>query len=148
MSTQESPPRFLFTYGTLRPSLATGECLRLLEGLEVVGAATVMGRLFDLGTYPGLVAGTAFVQGELLRITEASRLSAIDAYEGCDGPQPLYVRECWTAIQPDGSRVRAWVYVYVQPLEKAAPIPSGDYAEFLASGVVGRDNRSVFEFGG
>jgi gamma-glutamylcyclotransferase (GGCT)/AIG2-like uncharacterized protein YtfP len=125
------PPDFVFTYGTLRPSLATGTAARLIAGLEIAGPAVVYGRLFDLGPYPGLVAGQGRVSGDLLRVPEGPRLGALDAFEGCGGSNPLYRREAWRATRPDGSDVAAWVYVYARALAGARPIESGDYQRHL-----------------
>jgi len=124
-------PEYVFTYGTLRPSLATGSAFRLVQGGAVAGLATVRGNLFDLGSFPALVAGEGEVHGELVRVGNDAWLAALDAYEECDGPHPLYRREAWWARRPDGEAVWAWVYVYARPLEAARLIPSGDYRMHL-----------------
>ena len=46
-------PQHLFVYGTLRPQLAHGEARTLIADLEIVGSATVQGKLYDFGAYPG-----------------------------------------------------------------------------------------------
>lgn len=120
-------PEYVFTYGTLRPSLATGTAARLIAGLEILGPAVVCGRLFDLGPYPGLIAGPGRVLGDLLRVADGPRLVALDAFEGCGGSNPLYQREAWRATRPDGSEVGAWVYVYARAVTGARAIESGDY---------------------
>lgn len=46
-------PQHLFVYGTLRPQLARGEAQVLIAALKIVGSATVQGKLYDFGSYPG-----------------------------------------------------------------------------------------------
>lgn len=118
----------LFVYGTLRPTLAAGGHARLVHDLEVVGPATVPGTLLDLGDYPGLIAGEGLVRGELLRIVDAARLQALDDYEECGGPEPLFRRERMVARLSDGTTVDAWGYRYARPQRAATIIAGGDYA--------------------
>ena len=121
-------PALLFVYGTLRPALARGEPAGLIRGLRHCGTATVRGLLYDLGGYPGLVQGEGLVQGDLLEITSPEQLAALDAYEECDGPRPLYRRELLPAVRADGEEALVWVYLYARPLAAARPIPGGDCA--------------------
>ena len=121
-------PDLLFVYGTLRPVLATGWPRNLVGDLEVVATATVAGLLYDLGDYPGMVAGEGVVHGELLRIGDDERLAAIDAYEECGGPQALFRREAVQATCADGRRAAAWAYFYNGPPGPAPAIPHGDFA--------------------
>jgi gamma-glutamylcyclotransferase (GGCT)/AIG2-like uncharacterized protein YtfP len=111
----------LFVYGTLRPSVATDEQRPLIEGLERLGEATVTGRLIDLGDYPGLVAGEELVRGELLAVHDPRQLAALDDYEECGGPDPLYRRERTRAHRDDGSSIEVWVYRYA----RNPPLPPG-----------------------
>lgn len=122
------PPRHLFVYGTLRPALASGESRRLIHGLHVTGNATVPGRLYDLGDYPGLTTGDGLVHGDVLEIDQPERLAALDAYEECGGPQPLFYREESVATFPDGQCLPVWIYRYGQSIQNAQLLPHGDYA--------------------
>jgi gamma-glutamylcyclotransferase (GGCT)/AIG2-like uncharacterized protein YtfP len=117
----------LFVYGTLRPSLAAVGPARLVHDLEFVGPATTPGVLVDLGDYPGLIGGDGTVHGDLLRITDPARLQALDAYEECGGPDPLFQRERTVVRLPDGTTMEAWVYRYARP-SRGAVIAGGDYA--------------------
>jgi gamma-glutamylcyclotransferase (GGCT)/AIG2-like uncharacterized protein YtfP len=121
----------LFVYGTLRPTLAADGPARLVEDLEVVGPASVPGVLLDLGDYPGLIAGAGIVHGELLRVVDPARLAALDAYEECGGPKPLFRRERMVARRVDGTTVDAWAYRYARP-PRGAVIAGGDYAAHVA----------------
>jgi gamma-glutamylcyclotransferase (GGCT)/AIG2-like uncharacterized protein YtfP len=121
-------PDLLFVYGTLRPALSVGRPRELVGDLEVVAAATVAGRLYDLGVYPGMVAGNGVVHGDLLRVRDDDRLAAIDSYEECGGPDALFRREAVTAVRADGTHAAAWAYFYAQPVGSARVIAHGDYA--------------------
>jgi gamma-glutamylcyclotransferase (GGCT)/AIG2-like uncharacterized protein YtfP len=120
-------PLLLFVYGTLRPGLP-GPAGHLVDGLERAGAATVRGLLFDLGEYPGMVAGAGLVHGELLRVGDPGRLAALDDYEGCGGPRPLFRRQLTTARRETGEEVAAWAYFYSRSVTGTVQIPAGDYA--------------------
>src|SRR6185436_15278063 len=65
-----APMSFLFVYGTLLPGHAPAAMRDVVASLRPVGPATVRGRLYHLGAYPGLVldAGDAsgVVHGMLL----------------------------------------------------------------------------------
>ena len=125
-------PELLFVYGTLRPTLATGGHAQLVHDLEVLGPATVRGVLLDLGDYPGLVAGDGLVRGDLLRVVDPARLQALDDYEECRGPEPLFRRERLVARLFDGTAVDAWGYRYARPQLAARVIAGGDYAAHVA----------------
>ena len=129
-------PALLFVYGTLRPALARGEPARLILGLRHCGTATVRGLLYDLGGYPGLVPGEGAVRGDLLEITSPEQLAALDAYEECDGPDPLYRRELMPVVRAEGEEAFAWVYLYARSLAAARRIPAGDYSAARRRGPV------------
>ena len=128
LEAMEVAVRYLFVYGTLRPSLAGAEQLRLITGLTVAGPATVRGLLYDLGSYPALVTGPGIVHGDLFVVPDERQLAALDAYEECGGDDPLYRREPTLATLPDGSTVAAWAYFYERSLAAATGIESGDYS--------------------
>jgi gamma-glutamylcyclotransferase (GGCT)/AIG2-like uncharacterized protein YtfP len=126
---------YLFVYGTLRLDLATAETCPLLAGVKRTSSATVRGRLYDLGAYPGLLlaeSGT-LIMGELLELNDAKvQLKTFDDYEGFDEnaiSHSLFVRTKCCASLPDGRSVEVWIYVYNQSLSAARLIESGDYAE-------------------
>ena len=126
-------PVQLFVYGTLRPGLARDGLAAPLQALRHLGAARVRGRLLDLGAYPGAVldAGAAGeIVGELLEVTQAELLAALDAYEGFDPLRPedsLFVRTEATARCEDGREIRCQIYVYVQARNGAAEVPDGEW---------------------
>lgn len=89
----------------------------------LVGRGTVVGALFDLGRYPGLVDGRGRVRGELYRLDDAQLLRTLDREEG------YHFRRSWGVVTlARGRRVRAWLYRYRGPLPpRAVAIPQGDY---------------------
>lgn len=143
----------LFVYGTLRRD-AGHEMHRLLalHGRRC-GRGSVVGRLYDLGPYPGAVPdepggpggapggpGThrlpdsaPSVRGEVYLLERPSvALEDLDRYEGCaaEDPHPHdFVRASVTVKSDDGDRIRAWIYWYRGSLEGAEPVPTGDYLD-------------------
>ena len=126
---------YLFVCGTLRSDFAPAQVKPLLKRMKLVSTATVRGRLYDFGEYPGALLDEAAgaIVGELLELpTDATLLNALDHYEGIDETEPsksLFVRARCRAALPDGHDVDAWIYVYNQSVSAARLIASGDYAE-------------------
>lgn len=122
----------LFVYGTLM----RGECRHHhIERCKPVRIepATVAGKLFDYGEYPGLVAGPAHgasrVRGELIEFHDIEPVVALlDRVEGVRANPSAadeYRRMIVEVALSDGTRVPAWAYV-------AARIPPG--ARWIRSG--------------
>jgi len=124
----------LFVYGTLRRDPSHRMFHLLARHGRYVGDATVAGRLFDLGSYPGMfLADQGRVVGELYDIDQASWdevIERLDEYEGCSSndPQPHeYRREVVDSQLTNGTRLPAWAYVLAAPPPQASEIRSGDY---------------------
>lgn len=124
---------------TARGALGHGPRARLAKSSRVVGPAAVAGRLFDLGSYPGLVLRTAAhapaarVYGELRELNDPPQVFAwLDRYEGV-APGNAAVGEYYRTVLEvarleqagDGGRVQAWLYVYQGPLHGAREVPAG-----------------------
>lgn len=110
----------LFAYGTLMRGYALHAVLA--RQATAVGTGTVRGRLVDLGRYPGLTAGAGRVLGEVYRLDDPELLPILDREEGYN-----FVRRRAVVTLAGGRRVRAWLYRYRGPHERAVPIPDGDY---------------------
>jgi gamma-glutamylcyclotransferase (GGCT)/AIG2-like uncharacterized protein YtfP len=115
----------LFVYGTLRRggsrSLAAG-----FPSALFVSDATLRGRLYDLGAYPGVVvdAAAGAVLGELYEVSTGV-LDALDDYEGCD--DGFYAR-MRAEVDAGGDRIACWVYALnPERYRLDAPIDSGDW---------------------
>jgi gamma-glutamylcyclotransferase (GGCT)/AIG2-like uncharacterized protein YtfP len=86
------------------------------------GRGDVAGVLLSFGSYPGIVQGQGRVQGELYRLTRLEVLKGIDREEGYNFERRATAVRC-----ADGRRVKAWVYWYRGPRERALPVPEGDW---------------------
>jgi gamma-glutamylcyclotransferase (GGCT)/AIG2-like uncharacterized protein YtfP len=74
-----------------------------------------------------MVRGDGTVHGEVLRITNQADLEALDQYEECDGPRPLFRRERIEVLRGDETHNAAWAYLYARSVEGALLIERGDY---------------------
>ncbi len=128
--------KHLFVYGTLRKGLNGTLHPFLAETADYVGEAKFNGILFDLGAYPGVIPSDnphEFVKGEVYALQRPREtLLLLDAYEGCDGDDPLYRREL-VEIHGDNQTWRAWIYLNNDPLAGYMVIESGDYLEYVRS---------------
>jgi len=109
----------LFTYGTLMRGFRLH---RLLEGRAAyLGRGRVVGRILDLGSYPGAVpdlGGASAIHGEVYRLHDPALWATLDSAEG-----PQYHRREVTVRSEDGRDQAACIC----PLDRGAPIPGGDY---------------------
>ena len=128
----------LFVYGTLMKGY--GENWQARAGARLVGRGRIIGKLYDLGEFPGAVAGSKFrshIHGEVYRLDNVERATALlDEYEEFQPSRPLrslFVRRELPVTMEDGTRRLAWVYVYNRPVRESALIPSGDYRERMSS---------------
>jgi gamma-glutamylcyclotransferase (GGCT)/AIG2-like uncharacterized protein YtfP len=124
----------LFVYGTLMPGSDHPMALRLVAESASLGAATMSGRLYDLGDYPGAVSSSNLldrVYGILVRLSDpATSLRWLDAYEGCgeDDAEPhAYQRVIASACLASGQETDAWIYYYRWPLGDARHLGNGRY---------------------
>jgi gamma-glutamylcyclotransferase (GGCT)/AIG2-like uncharacterized protein YtfP len=116
----------VFVYGTLR-SDGSRPASSFVDA-EVVGPATVVGLIYDLGWYPGFKPAPIdeedyLVYGELILVDEKG-LNALDAYEGCPD---LYTRQKWYAHTEDNYLQPTFIYVYNYEIDPEDLIVSGDY---------------------
>ncbi|MDX2288329.1 MAG: gamma-glutamylcyclotransferase family protein [Hyphomicrobiaceae bacterium] len=133
-SGQRQSCRLLFVYGTLMPT-ATSELGRaerqlLAAGATVLGPASIQGRLYDLGGYPGLVTGLGEdVEGEVLSLADPDATwSWLDAYEGIGSaegqPTDAYTRKI-VGVRPRAGPTatqHAWAYIYTGPMDGLIPL--------------------------
>lgn len=131
---------YLFLYGTLKPKEAASDVAETVKTLRRVGPATIPGRLYDFGDYPGAVieqSAKTSIKGELFELpNDDSALKALDEYEEfdrTDKKNSLFVRARALADLTDGRRLTSWVYVYNRNPGSARLIVSGDYSESKAA---------------
>lgn len=121
----------LFVYGTLMSTARHPMGARLLREARLVGAATIAGRLYRLGWYPGLVeaADGAIVHGEVFALADpAMSLAWLDAYEGLQPEDPgndEYKRLERTVQLASGEELTAWVYLYQRDVSGLTAIADG-----------------------
>jgi gamma-glutamylcyclotransferase (GGCT)/AIG2-like uncharacterized protein YtfP len=124
----------LFVYGTLRRGFHNPAYEYISKHFNLVGEATVRGKLYDLGKYPAAVSTSeeAFIKGELYELKEAGEfewaIEQLDDYEGLnpeEGETQLYLREI-ADVYHNGNLTQAWIYWYNQDLAGYPLIPSGD----------------------
>ena len=113
----------LFAYGTLRDARQRARVLRGAPAREV-GSGSAPGALYDLGEYPGMVAGAPDdrVPGTVIELADDATLALLDEYE--DLGSGLYVRERTTVQLDDGDTMVTWVYLYNRSIEGRQRIAS------------------------
>jgi gamma-glutamylcyclotransferase (GGCT)/AIG2-like uncharacterized protein YtfP len=99
----------LFAYGTLRDAGLRARVLRGAPSREI-GGGSIAGALYDVGEYPGLVAGDDRVAGIVVELADDASLARLDEYE--DVAAGLYVRRRTTVRRDEGGDLEAWVYLY------------------------------------
>ena len=122
----------LFVYGTLRPFVDAPMALWLRRSARYVGPATTRGRLYDLGSYPGLCAARTCrdrVVGDVYRVVKPRVFHVLDRYEAGNARcKPKFLRErCIVMLAQRGMRKTAWTYRYRYSVARRARIASGDY---------------------
>jgi gamma-glutamylcyclotransferase (GGCT)/AIG2-like uncharacterized protein YtfP len=115
----------LFVYGTLRQGAPMHG---LIDGdARFVARARFIGRLYDLGAYPGVTDGSRrdIVHGELYELP-ADRserlLDALDRYEGRS-----FERVIRTVTRDDGETTEAFVYLFRGDVRSSRRVRSGDF---------------------
>ena len=110
----------LFAYGTLMRGFPLHP---LLDGrAPYLGPGRITARLLDLGAYPAIVPDRlGVVLGEVYEVDEAL-WRALDSAEG-----PQYHRHEVAVRMAGGQEVTAFAYWYGGPIDRAVPIPNGDY---------------------
>ncbi len=131
--------RLLFVYGSLRSGFQHAAYQYMAKYFQLLGHATVKGKLYDMGDYPVALPTTEekFLQGELYTLNEADDFSYVigqlDDYEGLyaeEGETPLYKRELATVFC-NGQSSTAWIYWFNGSVNNLQEIESGDVLEFM-----------------
>jgi len=119
----------LFVYGTLRPPQPDTPAddsryyLKIAAQIKSTAPAWLQGRLYHLGTYPGLRPGQGKVQGDLLTVTPKA-VAIMDRIEG----HPTFFKREKVTVHTAAETVQAWVYWAPKGLVQGKPpIASGDW---------------------
>lgn len=124
----------LFVYGTLLQSASHPMGQRLSNEAELIGGATICGRLFDFGRMPGLILScdpTEIVFGEVWSLRNPASFVWLDRYEGIlpGVLHPQYERMRCRVTLDCGPELEAAVYVYRWPHDHAPRILSGRWLQ-------------------
>lgn len=128
--------RHIFVYGTLGKQARNPARRALAKYAEFSSEATVKGKLFDLGEYPGAVPSRRTddrVAGELYAIDvdhAEELLKVLDTYEEFDPEDKndsLFVRDVTEVYGEQQKPLKAWIYWWNGEEDRKAEIPSGDY---------------------
>ena len=131
----------LFVYGSLRSGFQSPAYEYISRYFNLIGAAKVKGKLFDMGSYPAAIPCTDdhFITGELYEIRDESEFSwaigQLDDYEGVNVESDeiqLYRREL-TDVFINNEVIPAWIYWYNGDVSGRPAIASGDLMEYLNS---------------
>jgi gamma-glutamylcyclotransferase (GGCT)/AIG2-like uncharacterized protein YtfP len=122
----------LFVYGSLLSCIGHPSGERLRNEARLLGAASMPGRLYRVGWYPGLVeaaAGSSRVHGEVYALADpVVSLAWLDDYESIVPGQAAsneYMR-CERAVQlACGQQISAWVYLYQWDVSAAPLVADG-----------------------
>lgn len=125
----------LFVYGSLLSNIPSSMSKFLRRRATLIGKASTPGALYDLGMYPGFVAGgDEEVKGELYHLnpeSEEQTLEMLDAYESVTGePEDEYARVEVPVRVSGGGLFKAETYVFVGDAEGKPAIPRGDYPAY------------------
>ncbi|SEP98395.1 gamma-glutamylcyclotransferase family protein [Neolewinella agarilytica] len=126
---------YLFVYGTLMSNIPSSMSKFLRRRGTLIGKGTVVGTLYDLGQYPGFVAGgEGKVKGELYRLEEAraeQTMEMLDAYESVTGaPEDEYRKIELKVTVGDGGTFTAVTYEFTKSVVDKKTIPLGNYSAF------------------
>lgn len=131
--------QYLFVYGTLRRGFEHPLTHLLARQAHFVGRGRFQGRLYDLGSYPGVQSSchaADVVIGDVYRLYALLQLLAtLDHYEKYDPDNPtqsLYLRQNVPIVMEDGRSFHAWIYTYNRPTQGHRLIESGDYLQYLS----------------
>jgi len=129
MSEQNEQKEYVFTYGTLRPSLYPHVEKRF--GVKLVGKGILESTfsMYNLGAFPALTktGDDTSIRGE---VVETTNLRGLDHYEGYNSSgDGLYDRSQQKVTLDDGRVLTAWVYFMHKVPQDVELVESGDWED-------------------
>lgn len=121
-------PELVFVYGTLRRG---GSNSFRMAGAEPIADGSIMGRLYRIDWYPGIVLDPAGdeIHGEVYAVGP-EQLAALDAFEGVSAGEiegSEYRRVQTTVVKKDSQILTAWVWEWLGAVEESQRISDGDW---------------------
>ncbi|MCW2387973.1 gamma-glutamylcyclotransferase (GGCT)/AIG2-like uncharacterized protein YtfP [Sphingobium sp. B11D3B] len=117
-----------FVYGLLMTGGPGFAALGMEGGVRRLGPDRVVGRLYHLGDYPGLVTGeSGVVHGELIGIRDPLLLEKMDVYELYDPEKPGASEYRRVEVDLLDSGRRVWTYEYNRSVEGLPVIANGQW---------------------
>jgi gamma-glutamylcyclotransferase (GGCT)/AIG2-like uncharacterized protein YtfP len=122
------PPQLVFVYGTLRRG---GSNHFRMAGAEFISTGTIMGRMYKIDWYPGLVLDEAGgeISGEVYSV-DHELFAALDAFEGIstgESEGSEYRRVQATVVQQNSETLTAWVWEWCGVVSEDRRISAGDW---------------------
>lgn len=125
----------LFVYGLLMEGFEYEVNRLIRENCTLIGSATVIGRLYEVGGYPGLILDSSGYQikGSLLRIDSNHQflMEKLDEFEAVHGLESDEYVRVQIEVDFDNSPQQAWVYQYRLPVGGQEEILCGDFKQHL-----------------
>lgn len=128
----------LFVYGTLMQEFNSEITRVLRSNSKFVGEGWISGRLFDIGSYPGLIydlQSSQQVRGEIYQMYKPQHLlPLLDQYEMIDSNRPdenEYKRSL-LPVMTAGQGVTCWTYIFQLSPSSFPEISSGDYRSYFS----------------
>ena len=99
---------------------------------QFLGPCRFRGALYDLGGYPGVVAGNGLCHGVRYRLNDASIIAALDEFEDVlpDDPDASLYQRKKVAVMDDAGKETgevAWIYWYNQSIAEFYKVEDGDW---------------------
>jgi gamma-glutamylcyclotransferase (GGCT)/AIG2-like uncharacterized protein YtfP len=126
----------VFVYGTLRKG-GVREVPRLFPAAPDLGPATLRGRIYDFGAFPGLEIDdhSGLVHGEVYGVVDGmlDAFDAIEEYWPNDYEASYYHRHRVFVVLSDGQPLECWTYVFnPKHFPQRQLIASGDWIAHAA----------------
>ena len=128
----------LFVYGTLMQEFNSEITKVLRNNSKLVGEGWIAGRLFDIGSYPGLIyhpQSAQQVRGEIYKMYLPEQLlPLLDHYEMIDPNHPNeneYRRDLVT-VKSQHEVLNCWTYIFQLSPAPFPEISSGDYRSYFS----------------
>jgi gamma-glutamylcyclotransferase (GGCT)/AIG2-like uncharacterized protein YtfP len=124
---------YVFTYGTLRPSLYPSVPNRF--GVTPVGPGILEATysMYNLGRFPALVktGDDTTIRGEVVEIEDIKRLDWYEGYNSTNPSDGLYDRTQQKVTLDDGRVLEAWVYFMHKAPSGVDLVESGDWGSIV-----------------